>query len=131
MKSFKTFNSNTGEARMNIDKLTQDIQHIHGYMGLAILNKTGEIIHIDEHQTIDIAFSASLFNDTFRLLNEASLDIGLSPLVHLETQTDKGMVFLLYANQDQTIFTIFDSNSNISLAKIILAQSLKKVTDHV
>jgi len=116
---------------MNINKLLQEIQNIQGYIGIAVLNKTGEIIQIDEHKTIDIAFSASLFNDTFRLLNEASLDIGLSPLVYLETQTDKGMVFLLHANAEQTIFTIFERNSNISLAKIILTQFLKKVEPHV
>ncbi len=112
---------------MHIEKLIRDIQNIKGYIGSAVLNRTGEIIHIDEDKRIDIAFSSSLFNDTFRVLNEASLDIGLTNLVHLETETDKGMVFLLYANQEQTIFTIFDAEGNISLAKMILAQSLKKV----
>ena len=110
--------------------LTQTIKKIEtmsGYIGSAILNEEGEIVYLDEERLVDLAFSSSLFNDTFRTLSEASLDMGLSKLIRLETETEEGMVFLIYSNQKNTIFTIFDSKGNISLAKMILAQALKKV----
>ena len=112
---------------MELEQRVKKIESIKGYKGSAILNKTGEIIYIDESQTIDLAFSSSLFNDTFRILNEASLDIGLTPLIRLEAETDEGMVFMIYSNHKQTIFAIFDSKGNISLAKMVLDQLLKKV----
>jgi len=43
----------------------------------------------------------------------------------LETETDEGTVFLIYANKEQTIFCIFDSRGNISLAKMMLSQLIK------
>jgi predicted regulator of Ras-like GTPase activity (Roadblock/LC7/MglB family) len=111
---------------MKLKKMIKNIQDINGYAGSAILNKDGEIIHIDENESIDLAFSCSLFNDTFRALNSASLDIGFSNLIRLETQTEDGMVFLIYSNKIYTIFTIFNPEGNISLAKMMLIQSLKK-----
>jgi predicted regulator of Ras-like GTPase activity (Roadblock/LC7/MglB family) len=112
---------------MNVEKMIKNIQNINGYRGLAILDKGGEIIHIDErNQQIDLAFSSSIFNDTFRALNEASLDVGFSNLIRLETETEEGMVFLIYSNKTYTIFTIFNPQGNISLAKMLLVQSLKK-----
>jgi len=106
--------------------MIKNIQDINGYSGSAILNRVGEIIYIDENDSIDLAFSSSLFNDTFRALNIASLDVGFSNLIRLETQTEDGMVFLIYSNQIYTIFTIFNPEGNISLAKMMLVQSLKK-----
>ena len=117
--------SNIKGYKMQMEKVIQDIQNINGYMGSAILNQSGEIIYINENQTIDLAFSSSIFNDTFRALTNASLDIGLSKLIRLETETDEGTVFLIYANKEQTIFCIFDSKGNISLAKMILSQLIK------
>ena len=111
---------------MNIEKTIKDIQEINGYTGSAVLNKDGEIIHIDENENIDLAFASSLFNDTFRALNEASLDVGFSNLIRLETENKEGMTFLIYGNQKLTIFTIFNPLGNISLAKMILTQALKK-----
>jgi len=117
--------SNTEGYKMKIEKVLKEIQNINGYMGSAVLNQSGEIVSIDEHQTIDLAFSSSIFNDTFRALTSASLDIGLSNLLRLETETDEGTVFLIYANKEQTVFSIFDSKGNISLAKMILSQLIK------
>ena len=111
---------------MNIEKTIKEIQNINGYIGSVVLNKDGEIIYIDESENIDLAFASSLFNDTFRALNEASLDVGFSNLVRLETQNEEGMIFLIYGNQKQNIFTIFNPKANISLAKMVLAQALKK-----
>ena len=111
---------------MNIEKTIKEIQDISGYIGSVVLNKDGEIIYIDESENIDLAFASSLFNDTFRALNEASLDVGFSNLIRLETQNEEGMIFLIYGNQKQNIFTIFNPKGNISLAKIVLAQALKK-----
>ena len=111
---------------MNIEKTIKDIKNINGYIGSAVLNKSGEIIYIDENKNIDLAFASSLFNDTFRALNEASLDIGFSNLIRLETENEEGMIFLIYGNKKQNIFVIFSSKGNISLAKMILTQALKK-----
>lgn len=111
---------------MNIEKIIKDIQEINGYTGLAVLNKDGEIIYIDENEKVDLAFASSLFNDTFRALNEASLDVGFSNLIRLETENEEGMTFLIYGNQKQTIFAVFNPKANISLAKMILTQVLKK-----
>jgi len=119
--------SNTEGYKMEIEKMIKNIQNINGYMGSAVLNQSGEIIYINENQTIDLAFSSSIFNDTFRALTSASLDIGLSNLIRLETETDQGTVFLIYANKEQTIFSIFDSKGNISLAKMMLSQLIKNV----
>ncbi len=111
---------------MKLEKVINEIQGINGYIGSTILNNTGEIVYIDEDKTIDLAFSSSLFNDTFRALTEASLDVGLTDLIHLEVQTEKGEIFLIYANQKHTIFAIFDVKGNVSLAKMILAQAVNK-----
>jgi len=111
---------------MKIEKIVKDIQDIKGYVGSAVLDKQGEILYIEDNDSIDLAFSSSLFNDTFRALNSASLDIGFSNLIRLETETEDGMIFLIYSNQTYTIFTVFNPQGNISLAKIILMRSLKK-----
>ena len=111
---------------MELEKIINELQEISGYIGSTVLNKTGEIIYIDEDKTIDLAFSSSLFNDTFRTLTEASLDIGLTDLMHLEAETEEGEVFLIYANKQHSIFAIFNSEGNVSLAKMLLAQALKK-----
>ncbi len=111
---------------MDIEKIVKEIQEINGYTGSAVLNKSGEIIYIDENDSIDLAFASSLFNDNFRALNEASLDVGFSNLTRLETENEEGMTFLIYGNQNQTIFAIFNPQGNISLAKMILTQALKK-----
>lgn len=111
---------------MKLEKIINEIREISGYIGSTILNNTGEIVYIDEDKSIDLAFSSSLFNDTFRMLTEASLDIGLTNLIRLEAQTDEDKVFLIYANQENTIFAIFNSTGNVSLAKMVLSQALKK-----
>jgi predicted regulator of Ras-like GTPase activity (Roadblock/LC7/MglB family) len=111
---------------MKLEQMVKNIQAINGYAGSAILDKEGEILYIDENKHIDLAFSSSLFNDTFRTLNRGSLDIGFSNLVRLETETEEGMIFLIYSNNIHTIFTIFNPKGNISLAKMMLIQSLKK-----
>jgi predicted regulator of Ras-like GTPase activity (Roadblock/LC7/MglB family) len=113
---------------MKMDKIIKDIQEIDGYKGLAILNNSnGGVLYIDESEKeIDLAFSSNIFNDIFRKLNEATLDIGLSNLTHLEVETEDGITFLLYKNKTYSIFTIFNPKSNISLVKIILAKFLKE-----
>ena len=112
---------------MNIKKMIKNIRDINGYTGSAVLDKTGEIIYIDENnKSIDFAFSSSLFNDTFKALNEASLDVGFSNLIRLEIETEEKMIFLLYRNKTYTVFTIFNAEGNISLAKMMINKSLKK-----
>lgn len=111
---------------MEFKKIIKNFRDISGYIGCSILSKTGEIAYIDEHKSIDMAFSSSIFNDTFRQLNRASQDIGLTKLIRLEAQTDEGIVFLLYGNSERTIFAIFEAKGNISLAKMVLSKLLKK-----
>jgi hypothetical protein len=112
---------------MILEKVVRDIQNVNGYIGLAILDRLGDIVYIDENsKSADLAFSSSIFNDTFRRLNEASLDIGFSNLFRLESESEDGMVFLIYKSSINSIFAIFNSQGNISLAKIVLTKSLKE-----
>ena len=111
---------------MDIEKMVKSIQEINGYRGSAVLNREGNIVFIDEGKSSNLPFLSSLFNDTFLALNEASIDAGLFNLIRLETETEEGMICLIYSNQIDTVFTVFDSKGNISLAKIVLIQLLKK-----
>ncbi len=54
-------------------------------------------------------FHLVFLNDTFRRLNEASLDIGFSNLFRLESESEDGMVFLIYKSSINSIFAIFNS----------------------
>jgi predicted regulator of Ras-like GTPase activity (Roadblock/LC7/MglB family) len=111
---------------MDFEDVIQNVQEVTGYIGSAILNKGGEIVYIDEQEDIDIAFACSLFNDTFRVLSEASLDVGFSPILRLETETNEGNIFLIYSSGQHTLFTIFNTKGNISLAKMLIKKSLAK-----
>jgi hypothetical protein len=111
---------------MRLEKMIKNIKNVNGYAGSSILNNEGEILYIDESRSIDIAFASSLFNDTFRALKSASVDVGFSRLIRLEGETKEGMIFLIYSNSRHTIFSVFNPECNISLAKIMLIQSLKR-----
>jgi len=113
---------------MQIEKVVKEIQEINGYRSLAILKSSGEILYLDkDEKEIDLAFISSKFFDTFYKLNETTLDSGVSNLVRLEAETEDGVIFLLYKSKTHSIFTIFNPKGNISLARIILSKSLKRM----
>ncbi len=92
------------------------------------MSREGEIIYMDEGEDrVDLAFASSIFTDTFYTLNGATIDIGLSDLIRLEVETEDGAVFLIYRSGTHSIFTIFNSEGNISLARIILSKALKRI----
>jgi len=112
---------------MKTEEIVKSIQNINGYRGLVILKNSGEVLYLDENEKdIDLAFASSKFTDTFHNLNEATLDIELQELIRLEIETKDGVIFLIYKNDTYSIFTIFNPEGNISLARIILSKSLKK-----
>jgi hypothetical protein len=113
------------------------LRGVNGYLGSAVLNYSGETLYIDEENTgADIGYAAAIFNDSFRQINEASLDVGFSDISSFETKTEDGHVFLMksaganeeevYANID--IFCIFRDDGNIALAKMIIDRSSKVIS---
>jgi len=116
------------------------LRSVNGYLGSAILNYTGETLYVENESTgTDIAYSATIFNDTFRTISETSLDIGFSEVSSVESRTHDGHVFLVksagelssneYAKID--IFCIFRDDGNIALAKMIMDKSAKSISDEL
>ncbi len=102
---------------------------VSGYIGSAVLNYSGETLYLDENNTsVDIAYSASIFNDAFRMVSESSLDVGFSDAAFLETRTADGHIFLMsstaYKSTDNynklNIFAIFRDDGNVALAKMMM-----------
>ena len=72
----------------------EKLRKVNGYLGSAILNYSGETLYIDEENTgADIGYASAIFNDSFRQINEASLDVGFSDISSFETKTEDGHVF--------------------------------------
>ncbi len=122
------------EARM------EKLRKVHGYLGSAILNYSGETLYIDEENTgADIGYAAAIFNDSFRQINEASLDVGFSDISSFETKTEDGHVFLMKsagAQSDETyskidVFCIFRDDGNIALAKMIMDKSSQVISNEL
>ncbi len=102
---------------------------VSGYIGSAVLNYSGETLYLDENNTsVDIAYSASIFNDAFRMVSDSSLDVGFSDAAFLETRTADGHIFLMsstaYKSTDNynklNIFAIFRDDGNVALAKMMM-----------
>ncbi len=105
------------------------LSSVSGYIGSAVLNYAGETLYLDDKNTsVDIAYSASIFNDAFKMVSESSLDIGFSDAAFLETKTADGHIFLIsstaYKSTDNynklNIFAIFRDDGNVALAKMIM-----------
>jgi hypothetical protein len=114
---------------IKFNKSMKKLRSVNGYLGSAVLNFAGETLYIDEENTgIDIAYSASIFNDAFRSVSEASLDVGFSDASFIETKTHDGHVFLINSAGDQSgdnfsklnVFAIFRDDGNIALAKMVI-----------
>ncbi len=125
---------------INFDERMKKLSSVNGYLGSAVLNYSGETLYIDEENTgTDIGYASAIFNDSFRSINEASLDIGFSDVASFETKTKDGHVFLMRsasANVDDNlskidIFCIFRDDGNIALAKMIIEKSSKVISEEL
>ncbi len=117
---------------INFEQSMKKLRSVNGYLGSAVLNFAGETLYMDAENTgVDIAYSASIFNDAFRMISESSLDIGFSDASFVETKTHDGHVFLINSvgedNGDSfsklNVFAIFRDDGNVALAKMIIEKS--------
>ena len=125
---------------INFDEKMKKIRSVNGYLGSAILNYSGETLYVENENTgTDIAYSATIFNDTFRTISETSLDIGFSEASSVEARTHDGHVFLVKSAGEQSsseyakidIFCIFRDDGNIALAKMIMDKNAKTISDEL
>ena len=125
---------------INFDEKMKKLRSVNGYLGSAILNYTGETLYVENESTgTDIAYSATIFNDTFRTITETSLDIGFSEVSSVESRTHDGHVFLVKSAGEQSssefakidIFCIFRDDGNIALSKMIMDKSAKSISDEL
>jgi len=125
---------------IDFDAKMKKLRSVHGYIGSAVLNYSGETLYIDEENTgTDIGFAAAIFNDSFRSINEASLDIGFSDISSFETKTEDGHVFLMQSagleDEDNfskiDIFCILRDDGNIALAKMVLQKAAKVISEEL
>jgi len=125
---------------IDFNEKMKKLRSVNGYLGSAILNYTGETLYVDnEHTGTDIAYSATIFNDTFRTISETSLDVGFSEASSVEAKTQDGHVFLIksageygaseYAKID--IFCIFRDDGNIALAKMIIDKNATTISNEL
>ena len=117
---------------INFEQSMKKLRSVSGYLGSAVLNFAGETLYMDAENTgVDIAYSASIFNDAFRMISESSLDIGFSDASFVETKTHDGHVFLINSVGEDigdsfsklNVFAIFRDDGNIALAKMIIEKS--------
>ena len=117
---------------INFEQSMKRLRTVSGYLGSAVLNFSGETLYMDAENTgVDIAYSASIFNDAFRMISESSLDVGFSEASFVETKTHDGHVFLINSvgedNSDSfsklNVFAIFRDDGNVALAKMIIEKS--------
>lgn len=110
---------------------------VNGYLGSAILNYSGETLYSDANNTsTDIVYSASIFNDAFRMISESSLDIGFSDASSIESRTEDGHVFLVSSSSGTagdnfsriTIFAIFRDDGNVALAKMVMERAGQNIS---
>ena len=123
---------------IEFEQSMKKLRSVSGYLGSAVMNFAGETLYMDaENTSVDIAYSASIFNDAFRSISEASLDVGFSDASFVETKTHDGHVFLINTTSDQSgdnfsklnVFAIFRDDGNVALAKMVIertAQAMSK-----
>ena len=116
------------------------LRSVNGYLGSAVLNYSGETLYIDNENTgTDIAYSASIFNDAYRMVSESSLDVGFSEASSIEAKTLDGHVFLINSvgmlSEDSfakiNVFAIFRDDGNVALAKMIMDKAAKKISEEL
>lgn len=125
---------------IDFEKSMKKLGTVNGYLGSAVLNYTGETLYIDNEQTgTDIPYSASIFNDAFRMISESSLDVGFSEASSIEAKTHDGHVFLINSagefGQDNfskiNVFAIFRDDGNIALAKMVMDKGSKAMSQEL
>jgi hypothetical protein len=125
---------------INFDEKMKRLTKVNGYLGAAILNYTGETLYIEnEHTGTDIAYAATIFNDTFRTISETALDIGFAEASSVETKTQDGHVMLVKSAGEHhgnefakiDIFCILRDDGNIALAKMIIDKTAKEISDEL
>ena len=114
---------------IDFDKSMKRLRAVNGYLGSAVLNYSGETLYLDNDNTgTDIAYSASIFNDAYRMVSESSLDVGFSEASSIEAKTLDGHVFLINSagttSKDNftklNVFSISRDDGNVALAKMIM-----------
>ncbi|HIP61493.1 MAG TPA: hypothetical protein EYG98_02955 [Sulfurovum sp.] len=122
---------------IEFEQSMKKLRSVSGYLGSAVLNYAGETLYMDAENTgVDIAYSASIFNDAFRSISEASLDVGFSDASFVETKTHDGHVFLINSAGDQSgdnfsrlnVFAIFRDDGNVALGKMIIERTSQKMS---
>ena len=125
---------------INFKKSMKKLRSVDGYLGSAVINYTGEILYIDQKRTsVDVEYSASLFNNTLRKISRLTLDIGLSDASLVETRTFDGHIFLIASTGDQyednflklNIFAIFRDDGNVGLAKMIIDKTSQRMSKKI
>jgi len=125
---------------IDFDKSMKRLRAVNGYLGSAVLNYSGETLYVDNDNTgTDIPFSASIFNDAYRMVSESSLDVGFSDAASLEAKTQDGHVFLINSagnfSQDNfakiNVFAIFRDDGNVALAKMIMDKASKSMSEEL
>ncbi|MEE8588260.1 MAG: hypothetical protein V3S80_02815 [Sulfurimonadaceae bacterium] len=122
---------------IDFDNSMKKLRSVNGYLGSAVLNYSGETLYIDNDNTgTDIAYSASIFNDAYRMVSESSLDVGFSEASSIEAKTLDGHVFLINSagefssdnNTKLNVFSIFRDDGNVALAKMIMDKASKSMS---
>jgi len=122
---------------VDFDQAMKKLRSVNGYLGSAILNFSGETLFMDDENTsVDIAYSASIFNDAFRMISESSLDVGFAEASLVESRTEDGHVFLInsssHATGDNfsklTTFAIFRDDGNVALGKMIMEKNIQSMS---
>ena len=121
---------------LEFDKEMKKLRSVNGYLGSAVLNFSGETLYMDEENTnVDIAYSASMFNDAFRMISESSLDVGFAEASLVESRTEDGHVFLVNASggtgdnfSKLTTFAIFRDDGNVALGKMIMEKTVQTMS---
>ncbi len=125
---------------IDFDQVMKRLKAVNGYLGSAVLNYTGETLYYDNENTgTDIPYSASIFNDAFRMISESSLDVGFSDASSIEAKTLDGHVFLINSAGEHSdeqfakinIFAIFRDDGNVALAKMIMDKAAKSISSEL
>lgn len=122
---------------IDFDNSMKKLRSVNGYLGSAVLNYSGETLYLDNDNTgTDIAYSASIFNDAYRMVSESSLDVGFSEASSIEAKTLDGHVFLINSagefssdnNTKLNVFAIFRDDGNVALAKMVMDKASKSMS---
>jgi len=125
---------------IDFDKAMKRLRAVNGYLGSAVLNYSGETLYVDNDNTgTDIPYSASIFNDAYRMVSESSLDVGFSEAASIEAKTLDGHVFLINSagtlSDDNfakiNVFAIFRDDGNVALAKMIMDKASKAMSEEL